>query len=97
MVIDPRRVLVAESVVRVSAGTRTSITVSEGDQLQPKLTSSSRCAASQRSRLFVYRLRGSVAPRSHCKGVSTSSDYVRVMDQRLCQWLLCQANSYPVQ
>ena len=29
-------------------------------------------------------------------GVSTSSDYVRVMDQRLCQWLLCQANSYPV-
>ena len=28
--------------------------------------------------------------------VSTSSDYVRVMDQRLCQWLLCQANSYPV-
>ena len=25
--------------------------------------------------------------------VSTSSDYVRVMDQRLCQWLLCQANS----
>ena len=30
------------------------------------------------------------------EGVSTSSDYVRVMDQRLCQWLLCQANSYPV-
>ena len=30
------------------------------------------------------------------KRVSTSSDYVRVMDQRLCQWLLCQANSYPV-
>ena len=29
--------------------------------------------------------------------LSTSSDYVRVMDQRLCQWLLCQANSYPVQ
>ena len=28
--------------------------------------------------------------------LSTSSDYVRVMDQRLCQWLLCQANSYPV-
>ena len=28
--------------------------------------------------------------------MSTSSDYVRVMDQRLCQWLLCQANSYPV-
>ena len=25
--------------------------------------------------------------------LSTSSDYVRVMDQRLCQWLLCQANS----
>ena len=29
-------------------------------------------------------------------GLSTTSDYVRVMDQRLCQWLLCQANSYPV-
>ena len=28
--------------------------------------------------------------------LSTPSDYVRVMDQRLCQWLLCQANSYPV-
>ena len=28
--------------------------------------------------------------------LSTSSDYVRVMDQRLCQWSLCQANSYPV-
>ena len=34
----------------------------------------------------------------HLKGrcLSTSSDYVRVMDQRLCQWLLCPANSYPV-
>ncbi len=33
---------------------------------------------------------------SNSECVSTSSDYVRVMDQRLCQWLLCQANSYPV-
>ena len=36
------------------------------------------------------------AERKRTSGVSTSSDYVRVMDQRLCQWLLCQANSYPV-
>ena len=36
------------------------------------------------------------ASTKHASGVSTSSDYVRVMDQRLCQWLLCQANSYPV-
>ena len=36
------------------------------------------------------------AERFRTTWVSTSSDYVRVMDQRLCQWLLCQANSYPV-
>ena len=36
------------------------------------------------------------AERNCTSRVSTSSDYVRVMDQRLCQWLLCQANSYPV-
>ena len=28
------------------------------------------------------------AERKRTSGVSTSSDYVRVMDQRLCQWLL---------
>ena len=38
----------------------------------------------------------SMAEACWATGVSTSSDYVRVMDQRLCQWLLCQANSYPV-
>ena len=45
--------------------------------------------------------KGSVVPWSRLSraarrcttAVSTSSDYVRVMDQRLCQWLLCQANS----
>ena len=41
-------------------------------------------------------IRVSRAERKRTSGVSTSSDYVRVMDQRLCQWLLCQANSYPV-
>ena len=41
----------------------------------------------------TYREIKKVSPQSV---VSTSSDYVRVMDQRLCQWLLCQANSYPV-
>ena len=39
---------------------------------------------------------GRRAQRPDGPGLSTSSDYVRVMDQRLCQWLLCQANSYPV-
>ena len=37
-----------------------------------------------------------IAPQGQVHVVSTTSDYVRVMDQRLCQWLLCQANSYPV-
>ena len=41
-------------------------------------------------------MRVSRAERKRTTWVSTSSDYVRVMDQRLCQWLLCQANSYPV-
>ena len=44
----------------------------------------------------AFSLSVSRAERFRTTWVSTSSDYVRVMDQRLCQWLLCQANSYPV-
>ena len=47
-----------------------------------------RCKPEKTEQALVSR-----AERFRTTWVSTSSDYVRVMDQRLCQWLLCQANS----